>query len=206
MKKLVIVSAGGTGREMRELLKDKYEIIGFLDDNQKGLEIVGELKDLTTFTEQGVAAISALGSYRGMLRRRQFLERFTLDPFVCFHSDRAFIYDNVSLGKATTVFPFSVISTQVSLGVHCFIYHNCVISHDSRVGDYSIVANSVTISGNVSIGENSYIGAGATILEGRSVGDNSIVAAGATVVRDIPSNSVYLSKDRIKTNRYITNL
>ncbi len=206
MKKLVIISAGGTAREMYELLKDRYEIVGFLDDNQVAPKILGKLRDLDRFIEQGIAVISALGSYRGMAKRRQFLEKRSLTTFICFHSDRALIYDNVSLGRATIVFPFSVISTQVSLGVHCFVYHNCVISHDARIGDYSIVSNSVTISGNVSIGENSYIGAGSTILESRSIGDNCIVAAGATVVEDVPSDSIYLPKDRIKANSYIPDL
>ncbi|MBT8113274.1 MAG: hypothetical protein KJO81_10020 [Gammaproteobacteria bacterium] len=202
MKKLIILSAGGTARELFKLVNKEHEVLGYLDDQIDNAQVIGKIHDFKKFTDQGISVISALGSYKNMSRRKEVLNNIPLNAFVSFYSNQTLIYDTLDTNKGTTIFPYSIISTNVTLGVHCFIYHNCVVSHDSCIGDYTILSNSVTVSGGVIIGENSYIGAGSTVLEGSSIGDNCIVAAGATVIDAVPENSIYISKDNIKPNHY----
>jgi sugar O-acyltransferase (sialic acid O-acetyltransferase NeuD family) len=201
MQNLLILACGGTGREIRDFAKEEFTIMGFLDDNKVGLEIVGSLQDYARFTSQAKLC-SALGSYRSMRRRWEMLSSMNIDDFVNVIAADSRIYSDATIGKGVVIFPHSVVSAGAQLGNHVFVYHNCVISHDSVVEDYSMLANSVTISGNVKIGKNCYIGAGATILEGLSIGDNTIIAAGATVVQSVGSNLIYIAKDRVKPNHY----
>ena len=48
--------------------------------------------------------------------------------------------------------------------------------------------------GKISIGKNCWIGANVVILKGVTIGDNVIIGAGAVIHKDIPSNSIVVSK------------
>ncbi len=206
MTTIVILSAGGTARELCELIASDFEVIGFLDDFRQGDRVIGKLESAQSFVDSGAKLISALGSYRSMRRRHELLDAMPLEAFIGHRDTRAVVYDSAVLERASTVFPLSVVAAGACVGVHAFVYHNCVISHDADVGAFSILSNSVTVSGGVVIGQNSYIGAGATVMEGCTIGDNAIVAAGATVISDVPDNCIYLSRDRIKPNHYLEHL
>lgn len=201
MQDLIILTCGGTGREIREVAKDSFNVLGFLDDCKVGPEILGTLQDIEKF--KGRAKLcSGLGNYRKMNRRLAILETIDLNYFANVFARDSRVYSDAALGIGILVFPFAVISSGATIGNHVLIYHSCVVAHDTAVGDFSILANAVTLSGQVTIGTNCYIGAGATVLEGISIGDNSIIAAGATVVKSVASNTIYISKDDSRPNRY----
>ncbi len=201
-EKVVILTYGGTGRELGEIAAEQYTVIGYLDDVKHCRGILGKLDDMSSFHEK-VKFISGLGSYHSMTQRRLKLEKVELSRFVNLISLNAKIYKTVTIGQGVVIFPQTIISANAKIGDHVFIYHNCVISHDVIVKNYCMISNSVCVSGGVKIGENCYIGAGSTILEGITIGDNCIIAAGATVLNNVEDNKTYISKYRIKDNVYI---
>lgn len=201
MQNLIILACGGTSREIKEIAKDAFNVLGFLDDNKIGPDILGTLEDYFKFVGQAKFC-SGLGSYRSMRRRWAILSSLSLHDFVNVIASDCRIYSDAVIGNGVLVFPHSVVSSGVRIGNHVLVYHNCVLAHDAIIEDYSILANSVTLSGNVTIGRNCYIGAGATLLEGISIGDNTIIAAGATVTDSVGSNLIYISKDKRKPNHY----
>lgn len=203
--KVVILTYGGTGRELGEIAEEQYTVIGFLDDVRHCEEVLGKLEDVSNFYGK-VKFISGLGSYRSMMQRRKKLEKMELSSFINFISINAKIYKTATLGQGIVVFPQTIISSNAKIGDHVFIYHNCVISHDVIVKNYSMISNSVCVSGGVKIGENCYIGAGSTIIEGISIGDNCIIAAGTTVLNDVEDNKIYISKYKIRDNKYINEI
>lgn len=198
---LVILACGGTGRELAELAEERFNVLGFLDDARTGSRILGGITEWSRFVP-GASLASGLGSYRSMGRRRQILEALPLEAFATIVADDARVYPSAKLGRALSVFPFSVVATDAVLGDHCLVYHRCVVSHDAVVGDLSILSNAVTLSGGVRIGRNTYVGAGATVLEGVTIGDDCIVAAGATVIADVPDGTIYLGPKKVKENRF----
>lgn len=200
-EKVVILTYGGTGRELGEIAAEQYTVVGFLDDVRRCKEVLGKLEDARNLPEE-VKFISGLGSYRSMTQRKEKLKRMELSSFINLISLDSKIYKTVNLGQGIIVFPQTIISANAKIGNHVMIYHNCVIAHDVYVDNYSMISNSVCVSGGVNIGENCYIGAGATILEGISIGSNCIIAAGATVLSDVKDNKIYISKYKIKDNRY----
>lgn len=46
----------------------------------------------------------------------------------------------------------------------------------------------------ITIGSNVWVGANVLILKGVSIGDNSVIAGGAIVTKDVPANSLYMTK------------
>jgi len=201
MKKALILSAGGTARELADLLGCEYETIHFLDDQKLDNEaVIGGFHEIDKFASE-YDMYSAIGSYGKMDFRKKLFEGVNVN-WLSFISDKAYIYPSAQTSESITVFPNSILSANTKVGKYAFIYHSCVLSHDSELGKYSMLSNNVTVSGNVSIGENSYIGAGAVILEGMNVGKNCIIAAGATVVGHVEDNSIYISKNSIRKNHY----
>ncbi len=184
------------------MIKDHYNILGFLDDNKTEQSIIGRFDDYIKHLGK-TKFCSGMASWRFMSRRKNVLQQMPKDIFISFVADGAKIYPSANIGYANFVFPNSIISSGVTLGEHVLVYHNCVIAHDSNIGDFTIISNSATVSGKVYIGTNCYIGAGATILEEITIGDNSIIAAGATVTSAVESNSIYISRREIKRNHYI---
>ena len=205
MKKILILSCAGTARELAGLfqLEGQYEVVGFLDDYRKEELVLGKIREWFQFSTKGQFC-SALGSYHNMSLKKKILKEIPLGKFITFVSKSAIIYPSAKVQAGGVVFPFSVISSDAILEEHVLIYHHAVVAHDSFVGNYSIVSNNACISGNVHIGSCCYIGAGATVLEGITIGDNCIIAAGATVVKDVPDNHIYISKEKIKINRYLS--
>lgn len=198
---LVILACGGTGRELAELASSQFNVLGFLDDAKSGPHILGKISDYEAYISNAKLC-SGLGSYRSMPSRKKILDSMPLDAFINYVASDVRVYPSSILGRALTIFPGSIVSTDAQLGNHCHIYHNAVISHDAVIGAYTIISNSVTISGNVVVGENCYLGAGSTVLEGITIGNNSIVAAGATVVSDIEDGAIYLGPKKVKVNHY----
>ena len=52
-------------------------------------------------------------------------------------------------------------------------------------------------TGPVIIGKNCWIGSNVVILKGVTIGDNVIIGAGAVIHKDIPSNSIVVSKEEL---------
>lgn len=199
---LVIFGCGGTGREIEQLVRNKYNLVGFLDDKRTAPDIIGGFKDYHKI-DQNIKFCASMSNHASMQRRKNFLRSIPLYRFITFIDSDTCIYPTAKWGNGVLVFPGCLLSNQVVLGDHILIYHHCVIAHDAVIHDYSVLANSVTISGGVTIGPNTYIGAGATILDNVSIGDNCIIAAGSTVINSVDSNQIYISPHKIKYNHYL---
>lgn len=199
---LLIFGCGGTGREIEQLVKQKYNLLGFLDDKRTGPDVIGKFDDYKT-VNRNVKFCSSMSNYASMLRRKEFLQSIPLSRFINLIDCESRIYPTAKWGDAVTIFPGSLLSNNVVLGNHILVYHHCVVAHDVYIQDYCVLANSVTISGGVNIGTNCYIGTGATILDNISIGDNCIIAAGSTVISSVDNNQIFIAPHKIKYNHYL---
>lgn len=196
---LVIVGAGGFGREVAWLVEDinrshpTWELLGFVDDQAagrtvEGYPILGDRSYLATLSPRPWVVCS-VGDPR--VRRRvvdvlsaegyQFAT--LVHPSVCMSRF-------VKIGPGSVVSAGSVLSTNVSVGDHVILELGCRVAHDSVLGDFASLMVGANIAGEVEVGAGCFIGAGATVINRVSVGEWSIVGAGAAVVKDIPPRVV----------------
>ena len=203
-ERLVVVGAGGHGREMLAYVKDLIagewagELLGFLDDGAaKGqycdMQVLGKLDEFATcgpgFFER-LVYLTAVGDNpvrRTVVERIQALYGDRMKPWTLVHP-RAYIGNYVEVGAGTCVAPGAIVTCRSRIGRHCILNVKASVSHDCVIGDYVNLNPSVTVCGNVTLGDGAYIGAGATIVQRISVGRGSIIGAGAVVIRDIPPN------------------
>jgi sugar O-acyltransferase (sialic acid O-acetyltransferase NeuD family) len=201
MKRLIIISAGAFGREVRDIARDirreagkdcPWEIAGFLDDRDGILEGTGcedtpILGSPETYApRQGDLFICAIGEpsirrhYADMLRAKG-------GEFVALRDPWTRIGSNTVLSFGSVVGPFCAISCDIEVGSDTMITAHVTIGHDVKIGHCCQIGASVFIGGRAVIGDDVTLHPHAAILPGVKVGDGAVVGAGAVVVSDVPA-------------------
>ena len=196
MRELVIVGAGGHGRETLDIVEainavePTWAFAGFVDDG----EIIAdrlERRDASLLGTTEILADTDLHYVVGIgspAVRAKLDEQLTawgrtaatlIHPAATLASDNR-ISDGVLLAAGARV------TTNVTLGRHVHLNVNAVVSHDCVVGDYTTLSPGSLVNGDVQIGTGVFLGTGAIITPGVTIGDHAVIGAGAVVVRDVP--------------------
>lgn len=199
---LVIVGAGGHGRELAQLVRDinrqapapRWNMLGFLDDNPEkvgarlgGHEVLGDSDWLGQSPVRDVRVAVAIGDAKIRKLTVSRLARNYPDlKFATLVHPTAVVADDAVLGEGAVVCALSVVSTGVAIGEHALVHYGSTVGHDATVEPFASVLPGCRISGNATIGEVADVGAGATVLPGIAVGAYAIVGAGAVVTRPVP--------------------
>lgn len=199
LKKLVIVGAGGFGREMvawaRQSVQFEREwtLKGFIDDNINALAgkntpatMLGTIQEYQPQPQD--VFVCALGVPQVKKRCCELLEsrgaRFTQ----LIHRT-AILGDNVELGAGVVLCPFTVVSGNNRLGKCVAINLHSSVDHDASVDDWSQVNCHCDLTASVRIGREVFFGSSVAIIPGVRVGDGAYLGAGAVVLRDVPAGA-----------------
>ena len=204
MEKIVIVGAGGFGREVEWLInrvnkvKPTYEVIGFADDGKEKGEPVGHsavifnTDELSKTSEKYSVAI-AVGNAKV---RKMLAEKISSNKNLSFPNliDPAVIYDKeeVTLGEGNIICGGTIMTVNINIGNFNIINLDCTIGHDDILKDYITIYPSVNVSGNVIVNDCTEIGTGTQIIQGLSVNGNTIIGASAAVVKNIEESGTYV--------------
>jgi sugar O-acyltransferase (sialic acid O-acetyltransferase NeuD family) len=195
MKNLLIIGAGGFGREMfaaaREAVGcgETFRIKGFLDGNRSALDGFSGYPDIigapeTYEIEEDDVFVTALGNIDSRRRCAAMIESRG-GRFISIVHRSASLGPNVSIGEGSFIAHNVVLTADIKVGRHSCVFHGSVIGHDTELADYTHVYSLVSIGGGVSIGEGSCIFPGARIVPRVKVGDSVTVGIGSAVVRDV---------------------
>lgn len=198
MKDIVIIGAGGFGREVAWLIEDindsKYQwnIVGFLDDNNNkwgetlnGIRVLGGLDWLDN--KDDIYYICAVGNPNIKQELVDKCEDYGAKAATLIHPSTIISKYN-SIEEGCIICAGNVITVNISLGRHVIVNIDCTIGHDTVIRDYSTILPGVNVSGAVNLGTGCDIGTGSSIIQGVTIGNNSIVGAGSVVIRDLPNN------------------
>ncbi len=193
MKDLIIVGAGGFGREALYLALDinksnqQWNILGFLDDNANALEgkkcdypIIGRISDWNPNDNQvfamGIASpsikekvskslIKRGASFVSLIHPKASIQPYTTVGIGCIIGESATIGDNVTIG------PFVHIA-------------GSMIGQDSIIGDYSTTTGYTNIA-SAKLGKRVFVGSHAVVLNNIKVGDDAFICAGSIVFSNV---------------------
>ncbi|HKP84687.1 MAG TPA: acetyltransferase [Blastocatellia bacterium] len=198
MKRIVIIGAGGHGREVADIIRHqaraggRIEALGFADDNRDlhgqnldGLPVLGDLSWFEGVDRRDVTVVCAVGSPRICRLLVERAREIGLG-FANVISPLANVSSFARLGEGVTVFPNVTINTGALVDSYSILNIAATVSHDAKVGRYCNINPGVHLAGSVTIGEGCYIGMGANVIQGLTVGAWSVVGAGAAVIRDLP--------------------
>ena len=197
--RLVIVGAGGFGREVLDVVDainasgGAIEFLGFLDDGPVNKDLL-EVRGATVLG--GSDRIGALdcayvvGVVDPSVRRR-FDGQFSavrLPAAVLVHPS-ATVGSQVTLGPGSIICAQASITTNVAIGRHCHLNLHATVGHDTTIGSYVTLMPGANLSGSVVLGDDVTVGTGASVIQNLNIGAGSYVGAGAAVVRDVEAGT-----------------
>jgi sugar O-acyltransferase (sialic acid O-acetyltransferase NeuD family) len=195
---IVIVGAGGFGREVYRWAKDsfpptEYRIKGFLSDRPCELDgfgyeekILGD--DLSYSIEENDRFLFAIGNIEA---KKRIVARMKVRSaqFLTLIHPTAVVAPSARIGEGVIVCPFALVSDHVVLGdfVMMNFYSSC--GHDAKVGNYTVFSPYATANGFADIEEEVFLGTHATVTANRRIGRASKINANSVAMRDVPAGA-----------------
>ena len=207
MKRIVIVGAGGFGREVAWVIERLnavcpiFEVLGFCDDaadKRDGMcgtyPLLGPLKALKPgFGTVGV--FCAIGNNR--VRQSVMADaRIEGHEPVTVVDPSAVIAPDVEIGKGSYVGIGSVVSVGARLGQGVLVNHHVSVGHDVTVGDFAQLCPGVCLSGGCEVGEGALFGTLSGTIPLKKVGAWSTVGAGTLALRDVADGATVVRLSR----------
>ena len=195
MKKLLIVGAGGFGRELYAWAGQHpdcgrlWTLAGFLDDNPEALASFGRFAPVHPIAGHQPTADHVYLAGLGMPPLKEKLVAPLVAAgaeFLTFVHPQALVGARVKLGRGVVVCPGAILSVDIDLGDFAMVNLNCTIGHDASLGPWTSLSAQCDITGHVRVADRVFLGSRASIIPGKSVGSRATVGAGAVVVRDVP--------------------
>lgn len=196
---LVVVGAGGHGREVASLVaglnldRPRWNLLGFVDDGQVPPDRldrlgVGLLGPVSLLQHRPSTYVLGIGSSEVRRSIAALLESWGCDAATIVATTVAVGLD-VRLGHGVVVHDRTTITTNVSIGDHSHINVGCAIQHDTEIGRFVQMSPGVLVNGDCIVGDDVFLGSGAIVTRGCSIGRGASVGAGATVLQDVPAGA-----------------
>ncbi|AMR28821.1 hypothetical protein A0257_18115 [Hymenobacter psoromatis] len=196
---LVIVGAGGLGREIAVLVAQlneagsNWDLQGFYDDKVpatptvSGLPYLGTVADLAAAPTPLAVAV-ALGSSTGRAAVVGRLTSARLSFPALVHPQVALrAHQRISLGAGCLIQRGCILTCDITLGRFVLLNLGCTVGHDAVLEDFCSLMPHANVGGGAHLETGVYLGTNATVIHQVRVGARTTVGAGAVVVRHLPA-------------------
>jgi sugar O-acyltransferase (sialic acid O-acetyltransferase NeuD family) len=199
MYNIIIVGAGGFGREVYLWAKDsfsqdQYKIKGFLEDNPKILDNY----------DMDVGIIGNLNSYEIKNKDRFLFAIGDIDAkkhiivnlkkkgaqFLTLVHPTAIVVNTVKIGEGVIICPYCLVSDNVLLDDFVMMNTYASCGHDVKVGKYSILSPYAALNGFVILEDEVFLGTHSAVIPYKKVGYKSKISANSVVMRDVATNKI----------------
>lgn len=192
MKKIIIVGAGGFGREAYYLIKDinnvkpEWELLGFLDDARTSLldkkidaPVLSTIDNWTPLGDEFYVLGIASPRVKEIVVER--LKKKGVIHFATLISPMALVNETAVIGKGCVITSFSSVGDCSVVGDFVNIAGSTV-GQDVSIGDYTTTTAYVNIP-NVNVGKRCFIGSHSVLLS--NVEDDAEIGAGSIVFKKV---------------------
>jgi sugar O-acyltransferase (sialic acid O-acetyltransferase NeuD family) len=191
--RIIIVGAGGFGREILDTIKYinnielTYEIVGFVDSTIEkgnivnGVPVLGGNEVLESYTDA-----SLIIGFADPHHRKHFFElhrdRFNFPVII---HPTAIISEYAEIGSGSIIQAFCIVASNSIIGNCVVINARSGVGHDSYVGSYTSIQSFCDITGNSKVGNLCFFGTGVKLIPKLTIASESYLCAGAVVFKDI---------------------
>jgi len=199
---LVIVGAGGFGREVVDLVRDvaaagtAYDLLGLLGDVSPDADVLARLgvawlgpTDAITSLPTGTAYVVAVAAAAARERLAAQADAAGHEAVSLQHPS-AVVGTDVRIAPGVVIAAHSSLTSNIALGRHVHVDRGATVGHDAVLEDFVRLNPGAIVSGNVTLRRGSTLGTGAVTRQGVEVGAGTYVGAGAAVVSDLPAGVV----------------
>lgn len=209
MKDIAIFGAGGFGKEVACLIRNKlpqWKIIGFFDDGKlKGEQVLsfgpiyGGIQELNDWPTD-LAIVIAIGNPKTV----KILVNKITNPKICFpniiHPNFEQLDPNTfTIGKGNIITSDCRVSCDVSVGDFNIFNGGVIVGHDAKIGSYNSFMPAVRISGEVNMGDCNFFGVASIVLQQVKIGDEVKLGAGSVLITKPKNGQLYMGNPAKKT-------
>ena len=118
---------GGHAKVIAEIIhKNKDELIGMLDDNQTGSNVIGKIADIEKIhnTDASIEFIIAIGN--NTIRDAIYQNYNNLINYIAIHPS-AVLSETTKIGKGTVICANAVINASTIIGENCIINTSSIV-------------------------------------------------------------------------------
>jgi len=202
MKHLIIIGAGGMGRQVLSFAKscneygNEYDIKGFLDDNPHAMEgFPGYPPVLGTVDGYQIEEDDVFFNSIGDVQNKKKCINKILDKggeFITLIHPTAQVSPDVKIGKGCMLSSFVGVGVETTIGDFCLIQSKAIIGHDVHVGDFARIDCNVVLIAGVNVGNDVCIHTSAVVNHDVKLGDGSTVGAMSFVIKNVkPGQTVF---------------
>lgn len=194
---LVIVGAGGHGREVLDIVEafpDQagYQVLGFVSDprddgdllERRGYRILGPVERQPDLAEHFVLAVGSGPTRRSVAARLAGIPVSLVHPAASVARET-----RDAAGPGLVVAAGAVMAGGVAVGSHVHVNTNAVVGEGVVLGGFVTISPGAVVEPGARLGADCLVGAGARVRGDVQVGDRCVVGAGAVVAADAPADS-----------------
>lgn len=185
---ILLFPFGGNSMEALDCLDDRFEVLGFVDDNTEKIGntyLDFQIFDRKAFINFPTAKVLAcVGSPNNFQKRKEIIQSLNLpqERFMNIIHPTVQISKYAKVGNNCLIMAGVVITHNAQIGDNVIILPNSVIHHDTKIGNYTCIGSNVVIAGFCDIGESCYIGSGTNIINNTTIGEKTMIGLGANVI------------------------
>ena len=211
MKNIVIVGAGGFGREVYQYTldifgtKDNKLIKGFIDSDPNALVntnldnslLLGSVEEYNCKEED--IFIAAIGNPDDRKKVVTIL-RSKSALFLKLIHPTAYVAPNAKIEDGCIICPFAFIAVNAIIDSFSILNTYASCGHDSYVGQFCTLSPYAVVNGFAKLDSTVFMGSHSTIIPGKKIGRCSKISAGSVVYHDIEPFSLAIgnpAKSRI---------
>ena len=200
MKDLVLIGAGGFGREVVTYINDinaaepTWNLLGFIDDfateTPEGYPVIGTMETLLAMDPKPYFAVPIANSQV----REQLVNRCLeagMKPATLIHPDSK-IGDKNEIGEGCIICREFSTGPNVTIGAYSIVNVKCAFGHDAYVEPYNTFMSEALIAGETYIDKHCYIGLRCTMINRVKVTQQCTFGACCCIVRDAVEPGTYV--------------
>ena len=202
MKDLIIIGAGGMGRQVLSFAKScdgygkEYDIKGFLDDNLEAMKdfpsyppVLGTVDGYQI--EDNDVFFNSIGDVQAKKRCIQKILDKGGDFLTLIHHT-AQVSPDTKIGKGCMIGSYVGIGVETTIGDFCLLQSKCTIGHDVYIGDYSRIDCNVVLIAGVKVGKDVCVHTSSVVNHDVKLGDGCTVGAMSFVIKNVkPGQTVF---------------
>lgn len=195
MKDLIIVGAGGFGRDLYYIITEsigyntEFRVLGYIDDDLDAMngfsnypKLIGKISTYEVLKNQ-----IFICSIAGIKHKVKIIESLSIKGAIftnIIHST-ARIANSSKLGIGTIIGPLVSIGADSRIENHCILQTGVIIGHDAIVGEYSRIDNYSILVAGVVLEKFCTIHSNSVINANLKINENAIVGACSFVIKNV---------------------